>query len=436
MRARTGSRAPLAATTVASVILAASGAARADTVWFEAEDLDSQADIGAIVKITTPMRVVDRADASGGASIEVENGLNSQNSVPTLGRACYTFSITTSGTYRVWGRVIARTDNDDSFWANMDGGSFIKWNNIAPGADWHWDFVHTESATSTPSTFSLSSGDHTFCVAYREDDTRLDVMVVTNDTSFNPNAAITGAPETPAAVRFVHGNNAIQVSWRTILGATSYTLERSDDNDTTWHTIASGLTGHVFTDTATTDVQLRYRVTASGPTGTSGTGENFCCIFFTDIFGPFSFAEEMSLTSPMHLVSSNNGLSFAVTTGSESLTTVPSPGWARFDFRTATGGTFKVHAQLEVSDGNHDSFWVRMDQQPWIKWNNMTPHEPCAYETIKNSDAPGSPQMTWTLSSAGSHTIEFAYRELNAKISKVDLTTDQSSEEGLGLCFD
>jgi hypothetical protein len=418
-------------TIATALLLATAGVAQADTIWFEAEDLDAQADIGAIVTITTPMRVVDRADASGGASIEVENGLDSKTSAPTLGRACYKFEVATAGTYRVWGRVIARTDNDDSFWARMDNGAWIKWNEIALGENWHWDFVHNDTAPTTPSTFSLSSGQHTFCVAYREDDTRLDVMVVTDDTSFNPSAAITGAPATPGAVRVVDGNLALQISWRTILGATSYTLERSDDNDITWHTIASNLTGHVFTDTNNPETNVRYRVTAHAPTGSSAAGENFCCYFFFEDFGAFSFAENLSLTAPMQVV----GSAIATTTGTESLNSVPSTGWARFDFRTATGGTFKAHAQVEVGDGNHDSFWVRIDNQPWIKWNNITTHDPCDYDTIHNSDVSGSPQVSFTVP-AGSHTFELAYRELNAKVFKLFLSTTPTDDEGFGLCFD
>jgi hypothetical protein len=434
--ARTSLR--LAPAVAITLVLGASSAARADTIWFEAEDVDADVGNSPVVRtITTPMRVVDRADASGGASIEVQNGLNSQSSVPTLGRACYKFTVASSGTYRVWGRVIARTDNDDSYWVNMDGGSFIKWNNIAPGANWHWDFVHTETNTSTPSTFSLSSGDHTLCFAYREDDTRLDVIVVTSDTSFNPNAAITGAPAPPFAPMIFFGHLSLQVAWTTVLGATSYSVERSNDGATTFSEVASGVTGHSFTDTSAEpnfDIHY-YRVIAHGPTGNSSPSEERCCGEFIEDFGPFSNAVDLSLTSPMQITTTPILQGIGVTSGSDSLNAVPTTGWARLDFRTATAGSFLAHAQISAPNPDSDSFWVRIDQQPWIKWNNIVPHEPCDYDIIHNSDAGGTP-VTFTVSTAGSHTFEIAYREVNTKLTRLWLYTQPTTDEGFGLCFD
>jgi hypothetical protein len=420
---------------VTTLIASIAGSARADTLWFEAENF--RFDDGVTRTMTTPMRIVDRSDASGGASIEVQNGLDSKTSVPSTGRACYTFDLVSGGNYKVWSRVIARTENDDSFWARMDNGSWINWNNIAPGANWHWDFVHNESSPSTPILFSLAPGAHTFCVAYREDDTRLDLLVVTNDASFNPNAAISGAPQPPRTLRVFDGNLTLLVTWMTVLGATSYTLERSDDGGQSWFQVATGITGHTATQTDTVPFgsSFRYRVSAQGPTGNSGPGDEHCCFTFTDTFGPFSFAENLSLTSPMQLTGSPLGLGIGVSPGHNSLNSAPSSGYARLDFKIATGGTFKGHAQVVAPNGNSDSWWVRMDQGAWVKWNNVTPHDPCDYDTINNSDAPGTPQMTWTIG-AGSHSFEIAYREEGAVITKFMLDTNPTTDEGFGLCFD
>jgi hypothetical protein len=422
----------------ASLALVAAAPARADHLTFEAEDSDElEAPSPAMRTITSPMRIVDRADASGGSSIEVQNGLDSKTSVPTLGRACYKFTIDTAGSYRVWVRVIARTDEDDSFWVRMDNGSWIKWNEIALGANWHWDFVHNDVTPTQPSTFSLATGNHTLCVAYREDDTRLDLLVVTSDTAFDPRAAITGPPQSSEAVSIADGVLALRVEWMTVRGATSYTVERrvGFDPEAPWVPQAA-TTGHTFTQTGLTDLEVYcYRVIATGPTGSSPPTENFPCRSVRTGIGAFSFASDVSLTSPLHFVTTPRGeTGFAVTAGNNSLGSPPASGWARFDFKIASAVTMKAHAQVSAPNPDSDSFWVRMDGGTWVKWNNIVPDiTTCDYDNVHNSDAGGA-SVNYNLG-AGSHFIEFAYREEGTAISKIFLTTSTETE-GVGLCFD
>src|SRR5689334_14642149 len=66
--------------------------------------------------ISSPLRIDTASLASGGAFIQVTPGNNSTAAAPTSGQASYAFSVPTSGTYKVWGRVIAPTTSDDSFW--------------------------------------------------------------------------------------------------------------------------------------------------------------------------------------------------------------------------------------------------------------------------------------------------------------------------------
>jgi len=422
----------------ASLTLATATGARADHLVFEAEDSDElEAPSPAVRTITSPMRIVDRADASGGSSIEVQNGLDSKTSAPTLGRACYKFAIDTAGTYRVWGRVIARTDEDDSFWVRMDSGAWIKWNEVALGENWHWDFVHNDVTPTQPSTFSLTTGDHTLCVAYREDDTRLDVLVVTSDAAFDPRAAITGPPQSTEVVSIASGLLALRVEWMTVQGATSYTVERrvGFNPESPWIPQAA-LTGHTFTQSGLTEFETYcYRIIANGPTGSSPPTANFPCRSARTGVGAFSFADEVSLTSPMQFGSSfPRGTSFTVAPGNNSLGAAPATGWARFDFKVGSAVTMKAHAQVFAPNPDSDSFWVRMDGGTWVKWNNIVPDTTnCDYDNVHNSDAGGA-SVNYSLS-AGSHFIEFAYREEGAAISKVYLSTSTATE-GVGLCFD
>jgi len=134
--------------------------------------------------LTAPMMTASDTAASGGAYVTVAAGNNSQTSAPSTGHASFTFT-GPAGSYKVWGRVIAPADTDDSFWVRMDSASWINWNNITPGSAWHWDDVHNGTASATV-TYPLSAGTHTLTFAYREDGTRLDRVLITNDLAFTP----------------------------------------------------------------------------------------------------------------------------------------------------------------------------------------------------------------------------------------------------------
>src|SRR5438067_1630097 len=72
--------------------------------------------------LSAPMQTATDSAASGGVYIQVAAGNNSTTAAPSSGIATLTFSVPAAGTYKVWGRVIAPTTSDDSFWVRMDGG--------------------------------------------------------------------------------------------------------------------------------------------------------------------------------------------------------------------------------------------------------------------------------------------------------------------------
>jgi hypothetical protein len=62
------------------------------------------------------------------------------------------------GVYKISGRIIAPTATDDSFWIQTLGVTiqtvnhsrgWVQWNNIAGGADWHWDIFHKSDDNNT-----------------------------------------------------------------------------------------------------------------------------------------------------------------------------------------------------------------------------------------------------------------------------------------------
>jgi hypothetical protein len=149
---------------------------------------------------------------------------------------------------------------------------------MPPGSAYHWVMVQQDRATS-PSTFALTAGAlNELQIAYREDGTKLDALYITSDTAFDPSAALTGPPLQPIMHRFARGGGSTRISWSAVPGATSYTVEKTSSGcswseaaqccvpPTPYAVIATGITGHTFTEVGGNG---KYRVTAVAPTGSS-----------------------------------------------------------------------------------------------------------------------------------------------------------------------
>jgi hypothetical protein len=139
--------------------------------------------------LTSPLQIAADSAASNGQYFQVAAGNNSTGTVPTGGHATFPFVVTTAGDYKVWGRVVAPTGNDDSFWVRIDTQAFVQWNNIVKGTGWHWDVVHNTLAGDAVVLFNLAAGSHTLEVAYREDGTQLDRLLITNQLGLTPSDA-------------------------------------------------------------------------------------------------------------------------------------------------------------------------------------------------------------------------------------------------------
>ena len=116
--------------------------------------------------------------ASNGKYVVV-NGLNSTATAPVGAAAAvvFTFNVDSVANYNFVARINCPTGDDDSYWIKIDNGAFATVNNLGT-AGWQW--VKLTNGT-------LSVGQHTFTIAYREDGAKLDKLVVTTS-----NAAIPG----------------------------------------------------------------------------------------------------------------------------------------------------------------------------------------------------------------------------------------------------
>ena len=142
--------------------------------WLEAESADS---------ITSPMQVANDGAASGGQYIWAPNG-QGNNWDGTGGYAEYPVNVTKEGEYILWGRVIAPTSSDDSFFVEVGLSANKAWS-VARVSSWQWDKVNIKGGAD-PVKYYLTTGEHKIKIGQREDGTKLDKLLLTNDMNYVP----------------------------------------------------------------------------------------------------------------------------------------------------------------------------------------------------------------------------------------------------------
>jgi hypothetical protein len=440
--------------------LLAAGRAQADTIFLEAEGgghegrpLSSNE-----ARITSPFQIKDDPAASLGRYLTVAPGNNSQTAPPAVeGVATYRFGVGVGGNYRIWGRVITPTRNDDSFWVRVrkvgaTTSTLVAWNDIDPGTSWHWAPVIADGST-TAKVFALETdAQYDLQISYREDGAKLDMLVITSETTFNPKAPPKTAPPLPEGASFdapivvprkltAGAQTGIRLFWSEVPGAKSYTVTRSTSDGETRTTLptVTGITTHQFVETKfpTNGASNCYDVAAIFSDGTSRQ-----LPFDQSICEERSYERTFLDTSttftgsaPMVVDDENNG-AFTAAGTPESLNAPPAHGRLRFDF--AVGGSAKLQLwfTMGIPDKEHDSFWARMDDGAWIKWNNI----PQGCSPVSNSDAGGA-RVTFNVA-AGTHRFELATRETGVvagspapQLSNILFITDNLAATGR-LCDD
>ncbi len=143
-------------------------------VWIETEQPTT---------ITTPLQIANDTSASQGRFIYAPNGSGSQWSA-TNKMATYTVNITEAGEYLLYGRVNAANGDDNSFYIQVDNGVNALWD-TAFGNGWQWQQV-VDRDNPVQLRFNLSVGTHTIKIKLREDGTKIDKLLLTNDLNFTP----------------------------------------------------------------------------------------------------------------------------------------------------------------------------------------------------------------------------------------------------------
>jgi hypothetical protein len=283
-----------------------------EAVWLEAEE-------GTLTG--SPPFVVDTdAMASGGSALRA--GSNS-TSTPGPSRATYTFTVA-ARTYRIWGRVSTPDLARDSFWVSVDGGPFVRWNEIAPSSTWTWDEVHDSEAGNSVMTYPLTEGNHTLVIANRESGTRLDRLYITS----------TG--EVPSGPGGATCSDALQNGTETGVDC-----------------------GGNCPPCPEPPITLLLQAEAGTRSGSPG----------------FSVDSSAAALGGQYLTATANN------------TSAPGPDRVTFTFSTNVAATYVLWGRVLAPNLAADSFWVSMDGGPFVRWNEIASSGAWAWDQVHDSDA-------------------------------------------------
>ncbi|MEL6109124.1 MAG: SdrD B-like domain-containing protein, partial [Planctomycetota bacterium] len=152
-----------------------------------------------VSKLSTQTVVIDATDATSidtASWIEVDDdgneflvaaGGNHYSAPPADSELTYDFTIDEAGVFDVYGLVSADNGGANSFWIAIDDGPWIEWHLNVTGDGFEWQAV-TDGSNQESVRFDLSAGQHTLKIKVREDGTRLDKLVITNDANIDLNA--------------------------------------------------------------------------------------------------------------------------------------------------------------------------------------------------------------------------------------------------------
>jgi hypothetical protein len=144
-------------------------------LWFEAEK----------GRLIYPFESTGDGSASSEAFIWVPSGIgNSYDPGEESGYAEYSLQVPVSGEYFIWGRVKAASSGDNSFFVSVDGVNYALWD-TAVSQTWLWDQV-SDRGGDDPVTFYLEAGEHSLIIKQREDGTKIDKILITNEPAYVP----------------------------------------------------------------------------------------------------------------------------------------------------------------------------------------------------------------------------------------------------------
>jgi hypothetical protein len=150
--------------------------------------------------VEAPFMVLQDELASGGAyvcypmdpALTLQENQALKRSMPPAddaagGLAFFEFEVPRAALYRIWGKVITPSLDEDSFWVRIDDGEWIQWNDIShQDQTWHWDDLRPFESRADRFMVPFSEGPHMIRVSYRELGSKLDRLVIASELDWVP----------------------------------------------------------------------------------------------------------------------------------------------------------------------------------------------------------------------------------------------------------
>jgi len=123
---------------------------------------------------------------------------------------------------------------------------------------------------------------------------------------------------------------------------------------------------------------------------------------------------------------------FVVWTGGNSFNTPPTNtnDIITYSFDVSLADTYQLWGLINAPSTNDDSFWVRVDNHAWVRWNELSGNGSWTWDDL-HDDRFGSTPISYFLT-AGVHTLTISKRENGAGLDKLMFTPNGNTPNGFG----
>lgn len=331
------------------------------------------------------------------------------------GTATTTVNVPSNGTYRVWSRIMASSSANNSYILEIDGttcGVVVGDNSAISTSAWTW--VDYQSGTTTNKiNATLTAGSHTITMIGREDDVKLDRVILTSDTACTPTGTgnnCADPPDTtdPTTSITAPANNA------TVTGNTSITATASDDIAVT------KVEFYVDGTLKGTDTASPYAYSWDSTTATNGS--------HSLTTRAYDAANNVG-TSAARNVTVDNGQVDLVVTGISWTPASPATGNA-----VTFTATVRNQGTLASPMGTNHGVRFDVDSATGVTWsgnNTGVSIAPGASQTFTANASAVAGVSTWT-ATAGSHTITANIDDLGLVTESNDANNSLSTTMAVG----